>query len=309
MIEEVKVPEVPVVETKPETTEDVSLIESRRSQIESLVISENETFEPEVFEDAKEKPKSEEPKVEDDPIKKIKESVQKRIDKVVAKQKSAEEKLAEAEAELGRLRSERLNPKQLDTPKDDTPPTPDQVEAYIAKMSEEGNHKEVAAATRYLIKLEKEIALKEVQETQTKAQREAEAQKSQQLRDWTALSRDYEDSNPEMNLSNQKGLLYTTALSLYNDKELHADHYNDPNVINGFRRAVADAYREIVKQDLNKTPKGEISIEPKRNPRMALAEPEAEVVEESAQSNSNSLSDAEKVREEIKSRNRNRFKR
>lgn len=314
MSEETKVPEVPVVEIpKPETTADESLIESRRSQIESLVIAENETI-PELEapeEVAKEEPKKEEPKVEDDPIKKIKESVQKRIDKVVAKQKSAEEKLAEAEAEIERLRAERLNPKTPDatTPKDDTPPTPDQVEAYIAKMSEEGNHKEVAAATRYLIKLEKEIALKEVQETQTKAQKEAETQKASQLKDWTDLSMDYEDSNPDMNLANQEGTLYKTALALYNDKELHANHYNDPNVIRGFRRAVADAYREIHQQGLVKTPKGETIIQEKRTPRLSLADPSAVETEEVPSHANSSLSDAEKVREEIKARNKNRFNR
>ena len=87
------------------------------------------------------------------------------------------------------------------------------------------------------------------------------------------------------------GLLYKTAVSLYNDKELHADFYNNPDVMMGFRRAVADAYREIHQQGLIKNPKGE-EIAP-RNPRQVLADPSAEIVEETKQ-------EEEEIEESIK---------
>jgi len=313
MTDEIKAPEAPVVQ--PEAPADEPLIDNRRAEIEKLVIAENENVPepapvPET-EKPKEEVKGEEPS--EDPVERIKKSVQKRIDKVVAQKKSVEEELAETKAELERLKA---NPK-VEVPvekKDDTPPTPEQVEAYIAKMQEEGNHKEAAAAIRYLVKLEKEEALRVAKEEQERAQREAEAQKTRQLQDWTNLCRDYvvydstgnPDPKSDMSLQNQNGLLYKTALSLYNDKELHADFYNDSNVIQGFRRAVADAYRELHQQGLvNKTPKGETVIP--RNPRQVLAEPTAEIVEDTPVNNSNSLSDADKVREEIKARNKNRF--
>jgi len=76
----------------------------------------------------------------------------------------------------------------------------------------------------------------------------------------------------------------------------------------GFRRAVADAYREIHRQGLIKTPKGEVVIPERKETRAVLADPSTDSSEEVAQpNNSNSLSDAEKVREEIKARNKNRF--
>jgi hypothetical protein len=173
--ESVTVTETPEV-AKPESTEPKveSFIENRRSEVEKLVQDANAVM-PESEVQAEEKVEAkEEPKPEDmDPLTRIKKSVQKRIDKVVAQKKTLEEELAETKAELERLKSTPRQPEQ-GTPKDDTPPTPEQVEAYIVKMREEGNTKEEISATRYLIKLEKELALKEVEEKQTKAHREAE---------------------------------------------------------------------------------------------------------------------------------------
>jgi len=307
-MDDVKVPEVPVV-VKPETPAEESLIDNPRAAVENAVIAEGQNVA--VAEPEEVVTPVVEPTKEDDPIQKIKDSVQKRIDKVVAQKKSVEEELAEAKAELERLKNGQKNiPETTPTTKDDAPPTIEQIEAYIIKMREEGNVKEEIAATRYLIKVEKELAIKEVTEAQTKVARDAEAQKAKQLNDWTMLSKDYETADPkdELNISNQNGILYKTALALYNDKQLHADNYNNPDVIQGFRRAVADAYREIHQQGLIKTPKGEV-VE-RKSLRAMLADPSTDsIAEEPTQSPSNSLSDTEKVREEIRARNKNRFKR
>ena len=317
MVVETKVAGTPVV--KPEVADGDSVIDNRRTEIEKLVIAENETV-PEVpqEESTESKPKDEssEPKPESDeqtdPLERIKKSVQKRIDKVVAQKKSAEEELAEARAEIDRLKSAKVD----STPevKSDAPPTIEQVEAYIIKMAEEGNKKEEIAATRYLIKLEKESAIKEVEERQNKVKREQEARNAKQLADWVNLSKDYVAYNPDgkvdpksdLNLSNQAGLLYKTALSLYQDKDLHTDFYNDPDTVQGFRRAVADAYREIHQQGLIKSPRIDSVVRETRIPRVPLADPDADSSEESTP-NTNILSDADKVREEIKNRNKNRF--
>jgi len=314
MADEVKAPEAPVVET-PKASDDEPIIDNRRTEIEKLVNAENNVIEassevPEVL-------KKEEPKIEEDPVDRVKKSVQKRIDKVIAQKKSIEEELAETKAELERLKAHpetKAEPAQ----KDDTPPTPEQVEAYIVKMREEGNVKEEVAAMRYLVKLEKELALKEVREEQTKVKSETDKVKAKQLEDWTYLQKDYiaydadgkPDATSDLTLANEKGLLYKTAMSLFNDKELHKDFYNDTDVIRGFRRAVSDAYRELHQQGIvNKTPKADAII-PEKKPRAILADPSADSAEEdSTPSNSNSLSDAEKVREELKARTRNRFKR
>jgi len=303
MSEELKTPETPVAET---------LIDNRRAVIENLVIEENGRVpEPEVTEETPAIPVPEE-KTEKpvDPVQRIKDSVQKRIDKVVAQKKSVEEELAEARAEIERLKT---SPKQEQQPASDpnAKPTVEQVEAYIIKMKKEGNVEEEVAATRYLIKLEKEQALKEVETQQTESKKQAEAQSTQQLAEWSDLQRDYivytpdgkPDTSSDLTLENQKGLLYRTALSLYNDKELHASHYDDTNVIRGFRRAVADAYREIHQQGLV-APKGQVTP---RNPRQVLADPSTVSSEDVTPAQPQVLSDADKVREEIKNRNKNRF--
>lgn len=294
------------------------VFESKRAQIEKLVQTENENFADEApAEEVAEVP-AEEIALPVDPVEQIKKSVQKRIDKVVAQKKSVEEENAELKAELERLKSSPKPDETVSTAeKGEAEVTPEQVEAYIAKMSEEGNHKEVAAATRYLIKLEKEIALKEVREQQTKAQAQTESEKARTNQELRELAQDYVayddsgavDASSDLNLSNQKGLLFKTAMSLYNDKELHAELYNNPNVVQGFRRAVSDAFIQIHQQGLVKhTPKGQTIIPERKNPRMSLAEPSAEVSEESVQStNVNSLTDAQKASEEIKNRMKNRY--
>jgi len=307
-MDDAKVPEVPVV-VKPETPAEESLIDNPRAAVENAVIAEGQNVSAPIPEEVvAPELKVEEPKAEDDPIQKIKDSVQKRIDKVIAKSKSVEEELAETKAELERLKNGTKNiPETTPTTKDDAPPTIEQIEAYIIKMREEGNVKEEIAATRYLIKVEKELAIKEVTEAQTKTVKEAETQKAKQLNDWTMLSKDYETADPkdEMNLSNQNGLLYKTALSLFNDKQLHAENYNNPDVIQGFRRAVADAYREIHQQGLIKTPKGEVFE--RKSLRTMLADPSMQMDADTTPSPTTTLSDADKVREEIKARNKNRF--
>lgn len=307
MEEETKV--APVPQTA-EVTEPI--IDNRRAEIENLVIAENQRTDdtkPEVASE-KQAPKEEvktEPEV--DPVEQVKLSMQKRINKLTAKTKTAEEELAELRAENERLKANSKTPSP-EAPKDNTPPTPEQVEAYIAKMQEEGNHKEAAAAIRYLVKLEKEMALKEVEERQTKTQTETQRQNAEMK----ALASDYvaydetgkPDIKSDMTLANQNGLLFKLSMDYFNDPARHADRYNNPNVVEGFRRAVADAYRDI-QEHKSITPRGE-TITEKPNPRRALAEPEAEVGEDQAPSNDrNSLSDADKVREEINRRTKNRY--
>jgi hypothetical protein len=324
MVDDTKVPEAPVTDTKSEATGVESTIVNKRASIENAIIEENNTV-PELeqvetaSDDKKEVTTTETtPDSEtstDDPIERMKKSVQKRIDKVIAKSKSVEEELAETKAELERLRKNPVTESVVDA-KNDTPPTIEQIEAYIIKMREEGNVKEEIAATRYLIKVEKDLAIKEVTEIQSKTQKEVQDREAKINSDMKDLANDYvvyddkgePEAHNDLTLSNQKGLLFKTAKALYDDKDLHKDFYNDPNIVNGFRRAVADAYREIHQQGLLKAPKGNIIAPEKKNIRMTLADPSTDSSEESPSQSSVHvpLSDAEKVREEIKARNKNR---
>lgn len=332
-------PDAKKVAEPPKGSDDEQLIDTQRSQIEEAVVTLNanpespepldepdddqpsddkKTDESSKHEDGKEDKASDDLKKEDltdskdDPIDKIKKAVQRRIDKVVAKRKSVEEELAETKAELERLKTAKV-PEQQEQAGD---PTPEQVESYIAKMQEEGNHKEAAAAIRYLVKIEKEHALKEVQETQSKSQAEAKAQESKTNAELKALANDYvvydekgqPDASADLTLANKNGKLFQVAMSLYNDPEFHKDFYFDHNVVNGFRRAVADAYREIHQQGMLNAPKGAEPNTDKRNLKAILADPDTDSAEEPSQSNSSALlSDADKVREEIRARKKNRI--
>lgn len=310
------VPEVPAVETpKLETPEPVII--NRREAIEKAVAEQNEIIPPpEVEEVAEVKKDTSEIKAEEeiiDPVERIKKATQKRFDKLTAKNKSAEEELAELRLENERLKA---NPKvpEKEVPKDNTPPTPEQVEAYIAQMQEEGNWKAAAAATRYLVKIEKDQAIKEVRDEQNRVQtqsKEFETKTNQQMKE---LASDYvvlddkgqPDISADLTLANQKGLLFKLALDYFNDKDRHGERYNDPNVVNGFRRAVADAYRDIAEHNRQTrlTPKGEVNEPRRTQTRAALADPDTDFSDETPtqSTHTSTLSDADKVRAEIKAR-------
>lgn len=311
------VSEVPVVETpKLETPEPVEI--NKREAIEEAVIAENEIIPeivPEVVEEVKPETKTE-TKPEDenlDPVEKIKRATQKRIDKLTAKSKSAEEELAEARLEIERLKDNPKVPEKEVVLADDAPPTLEQVEDYIAQKHAEGNHKEAAKATRYLMQLEKENAFKEIEEKQKKVQTQTLQETTRQNQQMKELANDYvvlddsgkPDISADMTLANQKGLLFKLAKDYFDDRARHSERYDDPNPVMGFRRAVADAYRDIAEHNrMNKlTPKGEETVV-RRTRSAALADPDAAFSDEApSQSNHTStLSDAEKVRDEIKSR-------
>ncbi len=316
MAEDKVVAEVPVVETpKLETPEPVII--NRREALESKIEAENETIPEAVVEDTQEvkAPVVEtdaKEEVELDPVQRIKKSMQKRVDKLTAKTKSAEEELAELRLENERLKANPKEPEQ-EIVKDDAPPTIEQVEDYIAKMQEEGNHKEATKAIRYMVQLEKAQAIKEMRDEQNKVQtqtKEVEARTNHQMKE---LASDYvvlddkgePDISADMTLANQKGLLFKLSMDYFNDKARHGERYNDPNVVNGFRRAVADAYRDIAEHNrLNRlTPKGEETVV--RRPRSAaLADPDAAYSDDapSQSNNTSTLSDADVVRAEIKAR-------
>jgi len=302
----------------PKVSEEAPLIDNPRAAIENAIITENETPAPVVSEEVEETPKEEtkvaEDKVELSAIDKIKQNVQKRIDKVVAQKKSAEEELAEVKAENARLRAE-LQPKITAEIKseDNNPPTLAQVTAYIIKMREEGNHEEAEKASDYKLQLIEEAAFKKVADRQKKEQEEIQSKSQRENQALLDLAKDYIayddkgniDMKSDMTLANQKGKLFETAMALYNDPELHKVYYNDPDRAMGLRKAVQDANRELHAQGLVKTPKVD-GLETRRITRQVLADPDATDTDDtpSQSKESNLLSDAEKVREEIKQRNK-----
>lgn len=314
-----------VAET-PQTSPDDQAV-SVRSEIEKSVIEENAKLpEPEVEEpsETEEKKSEETPKetprseteTKEDPVDRIKKSVQKRIDKEVAKRKTLEEQLAEKEAELESLRKSGQETKSpTDTKRE---PTDAEIQAALKKAREDGDVDFEVQILNYAIERKaNQIADARVKAIEERNSSQTAKQKKQQ-EDWIALNNDYlvrdesgqVDTNHPLSLTNQKGILYTTALSLYQDKELRSELYNDPDTIQGFRRAVADAYREIMQQGLYKPVKKEVAVEiPQRKPTQQLAEPSTEGDEDTQTKPVTQMSDADKVREEIRARQNYRKKR
>ena len=299
-------PAAEIVESKPKSSPGEDVI-SKRDELRRAMEDKVETHvvPSEVIEAEPEKP-AETPK-EETPVKDdadLKSRIQKRIDKEVAKRKTAEEELVELRAENERLKNSKESPKSETTPGE---PTIEQCEAYIIKCREEGDVKNEIAATRYLIKLEKESAIKAVKEEQEATSRKTREISAKQQSDWISLNKDYESSDPDMNLSNQEGRLYKEALKIYKDPDLR-EVYADPDPIMGFRKAVHDTYRYMMENRLTKKSPSE-TLDTTLRPRMikpVLADPDADSAEETTPTVSKNLSDAEKVKEEILNRRKNR---
>ena len=245
---------------------------------------------------------------------KVKAKIQKRIDKEVAKRKTLEEQLAEKEAEIAALKAQSSKPAEIAAdPKRE--PTDAEIRAALIKAKQDGDVEFEVQILEYMAerkaKAEREAAMKDIEARESTQK----AVTTKQQADWVQLNRDfmvYDDSGKpdmkhDMSLSNQEGILYRTAMELYQDPELKRSLYNDTDTIQGFRRAVNDAYREIYSNGLLKggAPKPSSGeglpsnpVTPKRAP---LAEPGSESSEDMAPSPKN-LSDTEKVIEEIHER-------
>jgi hypothetical protein len=301
-----------------------------REAIEAAVIAKNaETYTVESEEtEAPPTPKKDaaeaeqKPEESSNPSDRVKAEMLKRINKVTARAKSAEERLAELEAENQRLRESKESKEVVaevkSTTTDKREPTMEECEAALEKAFSEGDHKFAAQVTKYMAELtaksQRAEAEKALSERSTK---QSESQKKQ-LADWTTLCRDYEPIDSEgkadlkhpLNLSNQNGLLYKTALDLFQDKDLKVK-YSGYDPITGFRLAVNDAYRGIIEQGLYKPARetAKVVAEEKVVRRQVLAEPDSDGDDSTPSQVNTNLSDADKVREEIKDRQRNRFKR
>lgn len=290
-----------------------------RHEMEDQVHKENHTYpDPEIPTE----PKVDDPKVDEvkepekSPTEKVKEKIQRRIDKITAQKKSIEEELAETRAELEVMKTQMKPKVEADTKRE---PTDEEVRSALKKAIETGDIDLQVQITEYMAdtkaKRQRAEAQKELEDNQRKRNQEAEKLQS----DWSSLVLDYVtydpqgkvDNSNELNLNNQNGLLYRTALALFNDKELKQAHYSDPDKIQAFRRAVGDAYREIHQNNLlksDKSPKvtGEDQETETSKTKMrkvaSLAEPGSDSIEEVTPKRQ--LTDTEVVIDEIKHRRR-----
>lgn len=241
-------PENKTAEGKEEFPLPAGSTEKARQEIQETIVSSDrekpkeEPKEEPVKEEPSEEPQEEIPKEEEkDDIETIKEriqkNVQKRIDKVVAKSKTLEEQLAERDAEIERLRA------QTESKKEDREPTDEEVKQALLKARQDGDTEFEFQIIDYMMdrraKKEREAVLAEESQLQ--------AAKDERVKKWNALVNDYsvDDKNSPLNLGNKDSLLYKTAKAFYEDPELaKAQGYRGPD---GERRAVEDAFRELVK--------------------------------------------------------------
>jgi len=245
---------------------------------------------------------------EEDEVERLKSKMQKRIGKEVGKRKSVEERLKEAEAEVARLKEAKDSPTKEDGEKETPPPSVDQIKAYIIKMREEGNVAEEVQANVYLVERLRDDAIKKIEEKQNavETERVTKVKRYQELvNDFSIVDKSGKlDMNHPLNLANQDSKLFKTAMALYTDKELQKEFYSDPDKINGFRRAVSDAYRELVQMGVIKDSKPELKTnrEPvKKRQKAQLGSPGAET-EDRKPVDSTLLTDADKVKQEMLAR-------
>lgn len=321
---------VPQAITDPTQTAHEEVMNPREA-LEAMVMAKNEEVTPLESDEteAPVAPKKEEASVEptqeelSNPTERVKSEMLKRINKLTARTKSAEEELAELRAENERLKRGETKTEVKSEVKDSKPeekrePTDSEIDAAYEKALSEGDHKFAAQIARYLAeRTANRIADERIKQVESKTAQQSEAQKKQ-LNDWVTLCRDYEpvtedgkvDVKHPLNLSNQNGLLYKTALDLFQDKDLKSK-YAGYDSVTGFRIAVNDAYRGIIEQGLYKPVResAKVVVEPKQVRKPILAEPDSDGADDSTPQNTNLMSDADKVREEIKDRQRNRYKR
>ena len=283
-----------------EVKEEVVL--SERAQLEEQVTKERNTF-------------PDDPKVEAPPELKPeakKDNVQKRIDKVIAQKKSAEEELAEARAEIERLKQ--VKPEEVKKEESKAPPTIDQIEAYIVQVEERLDNtdlssaersqlrKEKVAATRYLIQREKEDAITSLKAEQEAQQSSIQKKNESLLKEWVELANDYADrtddgklvETSDFNLNNKDSLLYRQAMEFY--KAGKDSRYKNESSVQGFRKAVIDAYNDITRSP-KPTQGDEVSAGAELRKRAQLANPSSEVSDDAPLPKN--LSDTDVVTQEI----------
>lgn len=246
-------------EPKSETLLDVR--QRARQEVESQATGEAPPLPPEPKEEKPEEKVKTEPEKKEGSEKepepneeeKLKAKIQKRIGKEVAKRKTLEEQIAEKDAEIERLRSERATPKESGKPSEgeNKEPTDDEIKAALKKAREEGDVDFEFQILDYIserkAKREREEALKEINSNNKKSQERAQ-QWGEIVQDYSVVDDDgNEIKDHPLNLNNENSRLYKTAKALYADENLRKERYSRGSEMENIRRAVSDAYIELTK--------------------------------------------------------------
>lgn len=256
-------------------------------------------------------------KPETDDIDRLKQRVEKRIGREVAKRKSLEDELTETRQRLAELETQvqrtvigntedRVQQtKEVKTEKDeDREPTDQEIATALQKARVEGNVVFELEILKYLMDRTKKQAIQEQEalvKEQQKKQAEVNAKFTQLVMDYTVFDDAGEIvADSPLNLNNKESLLYKTAVQLYKDPELNRQFYTGDQV-EGFRRAVGDAYRELVELGYERMPKKAEKPQSESRAKKQLASPDAEAPDEPAQVRSSTPQD--EIALEMKRRN------
>jgi len=251
---------------------------------------ESEEKKEETSEKPPESSETEEISVED----RIQAKIDKRVGKEVAKRKSAEERLADLEAENATLK-EKADVPEVEKVDEKKEPTDEQVDAAYQKALEEGDFKYAAEINRFAIQKARKEAMAEA-----RVENDKTLKTNNETRDrWVTLVTDNTvyldkehnqiDMEHPLNLNNQNSALYRTAMKYMQDKKLAKDNgYNNPDKILGFRLAVNDARRDLLElvddgklnltahRNNGKDKKEKLDLKPKQRRKSELAVPSAE---------------------------------
>lgn len=245
------------------TAEEVQSLQDLSDEDIEALIDEEESDEGEKTETSESEEESSEPQVEktDDIDDLITNRAQKRIDKLVAKEKATGEENTELKARIAALevKSENKLEKKDDKKSDIISDT--QLAKAIEEGVAEGDHSVIIDVIKYITKNVRDETLKE-QETIHNTNREVIVKRNAE---WTGLSKEYSPetyqneilkTDPNFDLNDNKSQLFRLANRLFKDQNLNG-------VEGGQSRAVREAYSILLERKIDgttPTPKKEIKV-------------------------------------------------
>lgn len=178
-----------------------------------------------------------------------KSGVQKRIDRLTAEKKAAEERIAEFEKKMSDM-EEKLTEKEASDIFDEKLPdyTPQQVNEALQKAVDDGDSRLINEIMDYKVKKGQQEAFKRIE----KQRQEAIKKQQAHVKEWQTIVEDFSDYAEEdknFDLSNQQSTLYQLAAKLFNDPSRKKRYHKD----GGQRLAVVDALHLIIKKRRGKS--------------------------------------------------------
>lgn len=231
--------ETPKTEEAPESVEESATPEETEAGVEESTEETPESDDAELLD-------AETSEDEDKTLVAVKRGMQKRIDKITARNKELEERLAKLE----------IAEKAREPKKDEEKVyTDEQLQMAMKKALDEGDSQLAYEVAKELARNETRALKKEYLELQAKSQEQAKAVQ----KEWESVVRHYSnDDDPTVDIRNTGSTLYKVAKEFYEDQEL-GPLYKTPGG-GGMLQATADALAEILRYRSEKKTSSEESL-------------------------------------------------